>query len=109
VEEEGTAEVFKNTNEMENVNDMEVELPAVVTQRGWKKVLLREYKNEREAILQARNHLVIFRLEQEQKKVTAMKIQKQFQVWRKPSKTRRLSVKMNRYWKHRNQPTLYCL
>jgi hypothetical protein len=81
VEEEGTAEVFKNTNEMENVNDMEVELPAVVTQRGWKKVLLREYKNEREAILQARNHLVIFRFEQEQK-VAAMRIQKQFQVRR---------------------------
>jgi hypothetical protein len=80
VEEEGTAEVFKNMNEMENANDMEVELPALVTQQGWKKVLSRKDEKEREAILQARNHLVIFRFEQEQKKVAAMKIQKQFQV-----------------------------
>jgi hypothetical protein len=33
--------------------------------------------------MQARNHLVIFRFKQEQKKVAATAIQKQFQVWQK--------------------------
>jgi hypothetical protein len=46
-------------------------------------VLSRKDKKERETILQAINYKVIFRFEQEQKKVGAMKIQKQFQVCKK--------------------------
>jgi hypothetical protein len=68
VEEEGTAEVISTMEETEGVTEMEVEVPAVVTQWGWTKVLSRNDNQESEAIMQARNHLVIFRFEQEQKK-----------------------------------------
>jgi hypothetical protein len=76
VEEEETSEVIQTTKEMDDVNGMEVDPPSVVTQQGWTKVLPMKDKTEREAILQARNHLEIFRFEQEQKKVVATKIQK---------------------------------